>query len=729
MPTSTFILASRGDARITPMNSLQDMLRQHQIEARLLELEQGFKRVAALRRQRESADEEVSLWDRVNVFTDSPEELRVKQLDAELASEERATAARRAELERVLAEVEGAFPVFEVGRRVDAAVRMVRRHVPVEGHVMDLIRFPDALWRDLERLTERILELYVPDFDHTDYVLAMADERRCRAFAQRARVSVRPHATLGIEPLDHEAVLRLVAGHVQDGARVGAKMELEVLEQRLARLVESQGGAGGGLLEGISLPGEAGSGTTALEVSEARYTLRIRQEQVHALLDAALTVYPPLGVYVCAVELLAAMSALHVGPVPDVGLMGDELVRESCEPRALVLAAGLRLRRAFVRAFPGVPLSSIPTDQEPPLVPTGPAPDARAMAHTMSIFSGAMARAGGEALLDPCFAHATARYRLMRAEQRSGPFPPGPGDVVRPTAAAARERLEWLNRTARRPWHAVVHTAQQAASAELPLRRLRDLSVKATRELKNLGIVPELQGESGVVVVGREALMQTLGELRALLEVHFHVGGDRAAWMERVFQRLKRAEAIEAPDPRVSPPTSIEQVVELLASALVETSFRESYQEANTLLERRAAHVRALEELTLRLASDQPRDVESSRDAEAFDSLSMELAALDVELEAFVGPRDELFQRALQVYWPVQVVLEFDGVHEAVAALRPIKETAFDAYVPRHAPVKYVRLAGHTAAIEAMQRWNARWIAILGRQPSWPELLARWALG
>jgi len=724
--------------------AIRDHMRQRRIETQLEELGRAHATLTSRQRELDEIKARIPFWDRVVFFSDTADEARARQLDRDIKELERIIGLQRTALDSALAEIEQAFPAFEIARRIDRAVRQLQSQIRVDGLIFKGVELPDSLLNDLHGLGERILHLYVPDFDHEDFLRTLADEQRCRAFAN-APPSLRPHPTLGVEPLSHEALLRLLAGHVLDGPYFHARPELDHLEQQLNQLANAHAAA----VEAVPIvdklnvftdsEAEQHRDQLATEVQKTLFDFRNRAEQVHDLLDTSLALYPPMGLYVRLGELLGAIDALAVKSVVDLEPGGDVVVQKIVEPRALVLAAAQRLRRAYVQAFPGVPLPSDVEERERRKVQHAAGLDSAPMSQMVQDFANALDRAGGEKLFDQCLLHVAMQHRLSR---RLGDLKSRISWVDRlslsnnadqTAEAQAWARLKWHQSTTDDSWNQLLEAARQAG-AQQPTLALRDWAVHT------LGRVKAIHTDGGssrspksCSVYGRSEAYEGLNALRTVLEHAFNLQGDRQRLMEQLAELLEHPEPPPPLEQGVFRPRSFHEVLAILAVPLYESDYRARFLRLQQLLPRHAAYNDELQEVKGRISFwDRLNFFTDTPDEQHRDNIQAALKGLSTEIQHESLAINTLLERSFDHYPPARLYYLVGSVVEAVSDIRAVcrsRTVSTGSGKNRRTHTEYYcALEGHGAAINQTRRWNATLLATFGPQPTYQELLARWVV-
>ncbi|MEZ6183409.1 MAG: hypothetical protein R3F62_00170 [Planctomycetota bacterium] len=694
------------------------------------------RRIAELSRELEEVEQRIPFWDRLLVFSTTPDE---GALDPAPPDPRRAAPGARGGggRGRKPRAARAQCPPFALGLELERALRTARKELEVAGVLFRAVS-RESLEETLEAFARELRAAYAPDLDLRELLREVGDPERRAAHAARAsEVQLDPRA--GYRPLSQRALLPLVAREVVDSgldADRQALIELGETRERLTRELAAAESAIG-LLDRVNVltdsPEERERNRLQAELHEAEAQLRTRYEQVQQHVLRALSAFPPLEVYQRALEVLGVSSVLE--PETTERLLADGHVGSvsRVQRRPLVYAALCRLHTAFARAFPGVPLrlqaahTAIHDGEE-----GADSPQAELLA-------AAFAR------LETPGAHALRRRALEHAELLGGVI-----QSERQTLARI-STLDWLVfwsdtedearlrvLRGRRGFHAQSVDATYRDLLGLCREGVRDLPPFALRDatLAFLAAIKEIHTDGGssssprsCSVYGRGEARDAIRQARRVFEQHYGLRGSR--------QELYRAVAACEPPARQRPggpfrPLGQQAVVELIAGG-VGPDFAQRYdqvrEQARQLRRLDGERQEVAEEISL---WDRINVFSTTPEEQRNRELKQELSQLEGERAALALDLDRELDTALAAYPPGQLYYALGGLLSTLDAIRAVcrrhTRTTGSGKDRRTETYYTCALIGHGEAVRCARRWAQTFVHLFGDLPDYAGVLEQWEL-
>ncbi len=716
-------------------HKVQAAFAEHNLSRRLDALNKAESHFVGLERRLAETKSRVGLWDRLWIFTSSDDE----QLESKLEREVQAASAELDELRRaVSADIDAigsAFPPVEIWQRIDTCEALARRQLKFSGTDFFGKRAPrpSKLIAALEELAHRILEIWVPDFDGDALVATLRDEEAARALAESSETIARHDERLGYAPINQQALLALVAGELLQGGYFSAEEELARLKELKERHEAELADARGAVTVWSSL--NVFTDSEEEKVAEAAVRQRFETQRKLAgteaenrlLLASFLDTFPPLSVHRRIGAVLGAIGTLHVEETRDVRPDGTASMRQVVAPRALVLHTIAALRRAFIGAFPGLPMPSLVSRG----ADWGGGPTAMIGSPRNEIlrdFTAAMDRRDGDVALQQCANHAAMLRGISRTERRLA------------------NEISWLDRAVfwddsheeaqtrlisrRRKFHkeamvqgwAELVGIAATASREQPPLLVRDLSVNCALHIKSIGTT------SGCSVNHhRDDAVALIDSIRGVLGDAYGLRGDRSTFMHDVAVSLSSRPKTTY-EPAVFRTRPYHEVVELVAQPLRNTGFLGEYNgfsEASHTWNKTKEEEEALGEKIsfwdwVNFFTDTPEEAQRK-------DVRRELKGLEADFQARSAAVNAKFDRALDYYPPARLYYRTHAVGEALLRIysRWVTRTHTDSKGNTRT-TRTCEIYGKKAAAEAMRQWNVDLVHSFGALPDVHECLERW---
>lgn len=670
------------------------------------------------------AEGRISFWDRLNIFSDTEDESAAKSLRHELAGHQITLASTHKEAMRAIQALSEESPLFALGALVEqAGARALALTHPRQRAGAEAV---------LRHLQTRLIAHFVPSAS-LEELLASITEEVCQAAAAPAPLSA--DATLRYAPLDAPALLSIVARRLLDGGFFHQQAQLSALVSQLdAALSRYQSAADAvsiwdKLLFFHTSPAERQRDQEEEQHRAAARALQAAQEALQHTVQEALATFPPLEVYLRALELSALVGALTLVKERALLPSGEIITRQVLAPRPLLLVAQRRMIEAWRRAFPEVPLPSDFAPAPPP--PEGPR--AQLLAEAAQLFSEQLTEVRALALRYAGLAGGLSRASaLARARVSVWDRLAFWSDSDAEQAARILDgRLAWNRFAAEQAWQDLLQHGQ-ATCREIFAYRLRESIVAAGVAAQQLSTdVGSSSSPKSCPVYHKQEALAPLETLRLALETLYHVRDTFVGLMDAVAA-APPIEQIFGRDQRVGfRPLTHQQLVSGLAYALRETSFRERYAQARaasssqeqTLAEKREVEATISFWDKLNFFTDTPEEQQR-------DELAQAAHAQQQEASALAGEAAQLLRGVLPLYPPMMLYLDTQEAIRAVGAVQAHSRsytTTTGSGKQRRRVTRYrCELSGRGAARAAVRRCAARFVEHYGDLPGLHELLSAW---
>ena len=715
-------------------HKVQAAFAEHNLSQRLDKLNKAEAHMVGLERRKAETGRRIGLWDRLWVFQDSDDEKTEADLDRQSREARVELEALRMAVRADIDSIAAAYPPVEIWQRIDTCEAIARRELRVESGLLGKrAPTPKRLVSELEQLGHRILEIWVPDFDFEALMAIVHDEARAREVALSKQEVARSHDQLGVAPIDQAALVGLVAGALLEEGYFHAGDELERLRELEAQHQAALDKARGAVSMWAQLnvftdsDEEQAAAAAVRKRFETQQALTATQAENRLLLASFLDAFPPLSIHHRIGAVLGAIGALHIEETRHVLPDGTAQMRKVVAPRALVLHTIAALRGAFLKAFPGLPMPSLVARD----ADWGGGPTAQIGSPRNEIlreFTRSMDRLEGDLALRQCASH-TAMLR----------------GIVRRQNKLARE-ISWLDRAmfwddsdaeaqsrlvARRrafhkealatTWTELVEVAATASREQTPLL-VRDLSVNCALHIKAIGT-------SGGCTVNhhRGEALELIEHVRTALGQAYGLQGDRSTFMHHVAQSLD-SPPMRTYEPEVFRARPYAEVVELVAQPLRNTNFKDEYAQfaqVSQVWNARKTEEKALGEQIsfwdwVNFFSDTPEEARRKE-------VRTEIKGLKADFQRRSSAVNAQFDHALDYYPPARLYYRTQAVAEALRRIysKWVTRTYTDSK-GRTRTTRTCELYGKSAAVSAMQGWNADLVRSFGTLPDVHDCLERW---
>jgi hypothetical protein len=715
-------------------HNVQAAFARHDLSQRLGEMNKAESAMASLQREHASADRSVGLWDKIWFFSNSPEQAEMSRLAGEIRTARAGLTSLKAALRGDINTIADEFPPVEIWQRIDECEGIARAELLVDKGLFTK-RAPRArrLVKALEQLGHRILEIWVPDFDLEAMIAALRDQDRARELAAPTSDITKLDPNLGYAPITQEMLVELVAGAALQGGLFAAEDELARLQELEERHTETAYGARHAITAWASLnvfsesKEETAAAQAIRKMVKARGRATATEQENRLLLATFLDAYPPLSIHRQIGAVLGAIRALRIDHARHVDHTGTATVRAVVAPRAVVLHTIASVRKAFLRAFVGLPMPSLLQRD------SGWSPQRDVHAHSprnqlLRDFTRSMDRLDGSAALGECANHAAMINGVQASSRRLSKEISWLDRAVfwdqtdaERQALLVKQRRKFHRRALSEAWNQLVEIANTASRQQPPLY-VRDLSVNCAVRISKIGTA------SGCTVNKERGLAtEIMGTIRDVLGEAYGLRGDRSTFMHDVANAATRGPT-QPQDPEIFRARSYPEAVELVAQSLRATSFAEDYagfaEVSNTWQSR---HLE-MAEMKARISfwdwvnffSDTP---EESRRNE----LKKEISGMksDFQKRSFVV--NQRFDAALDYYPPARLYYSTSAVIHALGRVyaKWVTRTYTDSKGNTRTSTT-CELYGKSEAIASMKRWNADLVRCFGALPDVHECLERW---
>lgn len=668
-----------------------------------------------------SVEQRIPVWDRLNVLHLTRDEVKVNQLRAEHKKVRKDLLAVDAEIEEQLRGLRYESIELELACQIEHCMRQARR---------DLWHSPPKvkpLGDSLKSLAARVIEQFAPDLDWDDVLRGLDDEGVCQQLAREGESHPRQWPA-GYPPILSQNLRPLVAREL--GPLLPNLRRQAVLVETIARLSQELTAITGqiSVFDRINVieqsPAERREAELKQALEGARQELNQLSEDARELCFHSLAAYPPLGIYLRALEARALLVRLRQTYEQTLGLQGRIVMAPVLNYRHLVLTALKRLHLAFRRAFPAIKL---PRELVTPLPsPTGPL-----QTFLQQVEKGPAARLRARAL-----AHA---LMLASVEDEAGRTQKQISPVDRLAfwkATDPKLRMELLQR--RKAFHeqalaqtekALVEATREAAHSLLGFR-LRDRAQVLVEGVSRIRTDESLSaGPRNCPVHNQEHCSRLYQALLAVF-ADYGLNTTYQDFLTQVAAATPLDLTVE-PDPVAGyPPMTATQLAGMLAFRLQGSDFPAMVTNLQELLRTEQALASELEHAigevtvwdTLNIFTLSPAERRRDELARKRKLLSPDIARLQKEVERLLG-------RAAECYPPAALYFSLPQVDWAIREIKavctPVRRKS---YSGRYYTKYRCALKGkHTAELVA-QRWAAALIQTYGVLPTYHALMEAWAL-
>lgn len=668
-----------------------------------------------------SVDQRIPLWDRINVLHLTPDEVKIGQLRAEHKKVRQDLLAVDAEIETQLRSLRYESIELELASQIELCLRQARRDL---WHSPPRIK---QLAQSLKALADRVVAQFGPEQGWDAVLSGLDNEQECSRLAREGEEAPRSWPA-GYPPIVAENLRPLVAREL--GPRYFSNLRRQAV---LNHAIAESESALEQLAPNISVVDRINVLVkTVAEMREeellkgleaARKELDGLSEEAREMAYRALAAYPPLGIYLRAVEARAVLSHVRQGAEETLGPEGRLVMAPVQVHRHLVLVALKRLQEAFRRAFPALRLPrellAPRASEEGPLrvfleqVEAGSAPQLRerALNHALMLVAAQDEASRTSKLVSP-----VDRLSFWKS---TGP----------------KQRLEQLGR--RQAYHRValgqletllVQAAREAAH-ELLGFRLRDRAQTLVEGVSRIHTDQALKRRPDACPVHNQEHCLRLYE--ALLAV-FADYGLKSSYQDFLAQVAAATplDVVVEPDPVAGyPPTSATQLAGMLAFRLQGSHFSEKVARLQEFLKTERMLASDLEKAqsevtvwdTLNIFTVSPAEKRRDELASARRRLSPEIATLQKEVERLLG-------RAAECYPPAALYFSLPQVDWAIREIKAQCQQVSRRSGGRTYSGYQCTLKGKNVADQVVQRWAATLIGTYGVLPTYHALLEAWAL-
>ncbi len=685
-------------------------------------------KIEELEREREEVRQHIPLWDRIAFFSDTPDEVREDEIALKLEPSRKVLGQIREEVALNLEKVGREFPPFAIGAQIERSFQLAH----AQGDATDL----SPLQSVLEALAAQVLEVWVPDFDPAALFEALSEHSRCERAAKRGSAP-KSHDRLGVTPLAKGELAPLVAKRLAEGEFFKEQTRLNALETRRIQLASAHEKAAKAvsLLDTINVfsgsKAEEARDAVRVDLAETEKQLTRSYETTRQLLHVALSAYPPLAVYQRAVEVLGVLGQLDPAREANLNAAGQVTRQAVVSGRALVFAGLRRLLSTFLEVFPDVPIP-LTVAQE---LTDGSAhrtlsPRGLLIREFHKRLDGSWARGVCEEALAHAAMQGALAQRLKKVRAQIGLL-----DRIIFFVDSAKEREEeelerrasWHRREASRLWSELLQVARSTGKELAPFA-VRDLAIKVTHQ------IDALSTESGsskfpkdCSVLGRDAAIASMVQIRDILRDHYTLEGTRAEMMAQVANASDVQGAEE--ERRRFEPLAHSEVLRRLARRLQDTAFAKSFRSLEVHKSEFAGLSFDDDDLGEKITLWDKINVFTTTPEEAErEELRADLSKLDSDIQDALTSVDGLFQRALaDVYPPAILYYSVGGVISALRAVRAAcNSRSVSTGTGKNARTETIYtcdLTGKAAAIAALRAWRGNLARTYGELPGYHDLL------
>jgi len=695
--------------------------------------------LARLKRERAELAGQIPLWDRLMVFSDSADEARVKELDAEIKGLEAEAAGLLSELEAASTQVVEDCPAYRFALAADRCAQLGERGLNVGGLIFKNVGNKDELRDALRRLDAELLESYVPDFEMESFFGALLDEESCRRAGEGIASEPIANDLMGFAPMPTERLLPLVSHRLVHGSQYFEQLaKHRALTGERDEVEEGYFAAKGNVpfLDKLNIFSTSAVEAERDELAERFAKLEeescVAYEHVKATLHGALDVYPPLRLHQALLEALGIALLLEVETELTLSASGKVLGRNVTAPQALVLAAMSRLGEAVQVALPGVPLPSELRNRGA----SGENPRSPMIAAFLKGLDASDAdRVRGLAL-----SHASAQGSIRLAMSEVAEEVSLIDRLVfwSDTASEAREqaleeRLHWNDEWTRGLWNKLLAEARHTGS-EIPPFCLRDLAMDAVQAVHSIHTdAGESNSPKSCRVYNQGSALAALEALSKALRKFYGISGSRRTLLKLAATAKPRDIEVRDDTVRMYGRHSLEEIAGFVAYELQGGEFSNLVKESEELEQKLGSKSSSLEDVQTEISLWDRINIFTTSDAESReDDLQDEIGYLSAELKKRMVSSMQSLHQVLAQFPPARLYFGLGEVEAAVGAVRAVccsrRVTTGEGDNKRTETRYYCSLTGLDAAIQAAEAWAGRLVGVFGELPGYHELLALWEL-
>lgn len=694
-----------------------------------LGLPEKFRRERALQLREQQLEAEVAsvdgripTWDRLNVLHLTADEIKLDQLKKELKQTRKDLQAVDSEIEAQLRGLRYESIELELASQIELCLRQARR---------DLWLSPPRvkpLKASLQALADRVLEQFAPDLDWEDVLRGLEDPAVVAHLAEEGKQAPRewpagyaPILSQGLRPLMARELGSLLPNLSRQAVLLTTREKLE------AEMAEVK--ADISLFDRVNVltttPSEAREKELAQALTGVHAELNQLSEQSQEMCYRALAAYPPLGIYLRALEAKALLARLGPNHEETLGQEGKVVLAPVLNYRHLVLTALKRLHQAYRRAFPALKLPRELVER--PALPDGPL---KKFLHRMENEQGVHLRnqALNHALMLATLEAATGKARGQISQLE---------ELMVWRTSEPRARLALLE--SRRQFHEgqlkrvsgeLTAAARDAASALLGFR-LRDRAQTLVEGVSRMHTDHGTTNSPRACPVhNQEHCLHLYGQLHSVFK-DYGLTGTYQEFLSRVAGATPLERVVE-PDPVAGyPAMSATELSGMLAYRLQGSDFPALVNNLQELLRNEQMLAREYEQAvgevtvwdTLNIFTISPAERRRDELARRRKLLSPDIARLQKEVESLLG-------RAAECYPPAALYFSLPQVDWAIRAVRAVctSHTRKSSTSRRYRTTYRCALRGKAQADLVAQRWAAALIKTYGVLPTYHALLEAWAL-
>ncbi len=691
--------------------------------------------IEARERELDELEQRIPLWDRINIFTDTTDEEQVQALRKIIMAERSKLAKLRTKIDQQIGDLATRYPPIELWTLTDTCRQLVISNLQTRRSLTKRsVRRPTALIQALERLAERILELYIPDLDLHHIVSLLKDEEACRAIAVPTSDVLKTDATLGYAPITSEQFTAMMAGQLLETGYFDDQKEVERLQKRYEHLAQDKEKARQEvkLIDDLNVfstsPEEETRNQIAEQTLDAWRQWLARDEERQRLLWKLFDTYPPLTLHRCVTVVLGTLEALHTDEEGHISSSGKVEVRSVVAPRALVLGAAQNLRRAFLRIYPNTPMPSLlPTSKKN----SQNQQKARAQSprnQLMQEFTHALDRREGKVLIDQALLYAEMIYRLQGKQARANQKVKLLDRAIfwsnseeQQESSVLISRIAHYKKQLQETWDLLLEQARDAGSEQAPLV-IRDWTINASRHVYAIGTASPCS-----VNHHRNDAVAGLQQLKVVMSQAYGLRGTRQSFMTDIANQLA-APASRRIDPTVFRRRPYEEIVLLVSQPLRGTNYREEFARFSQLSHTWNRLQMAEKNVKGRISFWDWVNIFSETEAEQeHEQLRGQMKSLSKDMGKLSIQVNKRFDRALALYPPAQLYYMIDGVIAALQKIyaKMVTRTYTDSK-GRTRTKRTCELYGKAHATKVLKQWNKTLLHGFGALPSYHDCLELW---
>jgi hypothetical protein len=689
-----------------------------------------------LERELEEVAQRIPLWDRVVFFSDTEDEALEKELEKKLEKEQAALDFLDNEIEMAFDKISTELPPFAFACSLQSRIQSMEAQYRNDPGLFSKKRDREALESYLEELADKVIALYVADFDEETLFKLLSEKSQCETIARDATDEpLQVHESLGFAPVSMRVLLPLCAQRLlETGFWETVEQHKELIESERAlafqykELKEAMP-----VLDKLNIFSDSHAETQVDQLWEETRRLQKNRErcfeQSRNQLHRCLSVYPPLHFCQRLLESAAVTRLLDGEEETNLSESGEVIQHPIVKRRVFLFQSMNRLLSTFSESFGGIKLP----DQ---LIDRSSSFDSKPE-YLRSCFAkfdeSELPALCTEALQHVCLQGHIER-RLRDANQRislvdrlvfwSDTFEESAEDQL-------QYRDQWNKDWTEMLWKRLFEKSKSIAQRQGPFQ-LRDRAIEA------MTAVAAISTDSGISpfskdcsIYGKDEALQALWRVQSVFEEQYNLSGNLAQLSSELINALQKgaAKLLEEDHYRSYEVLSPRDFIEELTRRLAETDFLKVHDQANSIYHELYGQDPGAEEDRSEISLWELMKGFSYSMKGEIDPANGGTKAKRDELTSLLKTLHELYKSAAVVYPAALHYYEFEAV------IQRVREVTVECLIikPEIAGKKPValyqcELRNHKEALDASKVWAQALDKHLGQVPGYHQLLEQWEL-